>query len=129
MKGAGPMESVSVLVVDDDEDTGALLGLCMDREGWKPTLVGSLAAARVALATGRYDVLLTDLHLPDGEGTELVLVRPAGLRVAILMSGSALAPASEPGAKARFDAVMSKPLERASVVNTIRTLLNRAVSA
>ncbi|MBP6902636.1 MAG: response regulator [Burkholderiaceae bacterium] len=48
--------------------------------------VASLAAARAALAHAeRYDLLLTDLHLPDGHGLDLVLeVRERALPLAVV---------------------------------------------
>ena len=117
--------SVSVLVVDDDDDTRSLLGICLTREGWHVTLVSTLSAAQTALATGHFNVLMTDFYLGDGKGTELLnRDRPEGLRVAILMSGSPHPGHTIASAGRAFDAVLQKPIDRLVMVTTIRRFLS-----
>ena len=61
-----------VLVVDDEADIRELLELSLVRMGLAVECAGSLAAAMKLLQSGRYDLCLTDMRLPDGEGLELV---------------------------------------------------------
>jgi two-component system response regulator PilR (NtrC family) len=61
-----------VLVVDDEADIRELLDLTLARMGLLADCVGSLAEARRMLASQRYQLCLTDMRLPDGEGLELV---------------------------------------------------------
>lgn len=61
-----------LLVVDDEPHIGVLLRLQFERRGYRLTVARSLAEARRALAAGRPDVILLDLHLPDGLGLELL---------------------------------------------------------
>lgn len=68
----GQGEAKRVLVVDDEADIRELLDLTLARMGLQADCVGSLAAARDMLATRRYQLCLTDMRLPDGEGLELV---------------------------------------------------------
>lgn len=65
-------ESKRVLVVDDEADIRELLDLTLARMGLLADCVGSLAEARRMLAGTRYQLCLTDMRLPDGEGLELV---------------------------------------------------------
>ena len=65
-------EAKRVLVVDDEADIRELLDLTLARMGLLADCVGSLAEARRMLATQRYQLCLTDMRLPDGEGLELV---------------------------------------------------------
>jgi two-component system response regulator PilR (NtrC family) len=65
-------EAKRVLVVDDEADIRELLDLTLARMGLLADCVGSLADARRMLATQRYQLCLTDMRLPDGEGLELV---------------------------------------------------------
>jgi two-component system response regulator PilR (NtrC family) len=65
-------ESKRVLVVDDEADIRELLDLTLARMGLLADCAGSLAEARHFLATQRYQLCLTDMRLPDGEGLELV---------------------------------------------------------
>ena len=61
-----------VLVVDDEADIRELLDLTLARMGLDADCAASLAEARERLATGRYQLCLTDMRLPDGEGLSLV---------------------------------------------------------
>ncbi|MDP3511471.1 MAG: sigma-54 dependent transcriptional regulator [Sulfuritalea sp.] len=65
-------EARRVLVVDDEADIRELLDLTLARMGLQADCVGSLAEARRMLASQRYQLCLTDMRLPDGEGLELV---------------------------------------------------------
>ncbi|MCX7156152.1 MAG: sigma-54 dependent transcriptional regulator [Rhodocyclales bacterium] len=68
----GRGEAKRVLVVDDEADIRELLDLTLARMGLHADCVGSIAEARRMLATQRYQLCLTDMRLPDGEGLELV---------------------------------------------------------
>lgn len=65
-------ESKRVLVVDDEADIRELLDLTMARMGLRADCAGTLKAARQMLARQSYQLCLTDMRLPDGEGLELV---------------------------------------------------------
>ena len=65
-------ESRRVLVVDDEADIRELLDLTLARMGLQADCAGSLAEARRFLSSQRYQLCLTDMRLPDGEGLELV---------------------------------------------------------
>ena len=60
------------LLVDDDEPFLAALAEAVSRESFSTRTATSLAAAKLALAGGAPDVVLIDLHLPDGNGMELL---------------------------------------------------------
>ena len=70
--GAAPARRLSVLVVEDAEVFGLLLAHAFEQRGHAVQVVGTLAQARERLAEGGVDVLLSDLHLPDGTGAELL---------------------------------------------------------
>ena len=65
-------ETNRVLVVDDEADIRELLDFTLARMGLQADCVGSLAEARRMLASQRYQLCLTDMRLPDGDGLELV---------------------------------------------------------
>ena len=70
LRGHG--EAKRVLVVDDEADIRELLDLTLARMGLSADCVGSLGEARRMLAGQRYQLCLTDMRLPDGEGLDLV---------------------------------------------------------
>ncbi len=61
-----------VLVVDDEPDIRELLELTLAKMGLGVVAVGSIAEAREQLQHARFDLCLTDMRLPDGEGLDLV---------------------------------------------------------
>jgi len=61
-----------VLVVDDEADIRELIDLTLARMGLAAECAGSVGAAKAALAAGDFQLCLTDMRLPDGEGLEIV---------------------------------------------------------
>lgn len=61
-----------VLVVDDEADIRELIDLTLARMGLATECAGSVAEARAALDTGDFQLCLTDMRLPDGEGLDIV---------------------------------------------------------
>jgi two-component system response regulator PilR (NtrC family) len=60
------------LVVDDEPDIRTLLEITLGRMQVACVTCADLAEARARLAEQRYDVCLTDMRLPDGDGINLV---------------------------------------------------------
>jgi two-component system response regulator PilR (NtrC family) len=61
-----------VLVIDDEPDIRELIDLTLARMGLATECVGTVAEARAALASDVFQLCLTDMRLPDGEGLEIV---------------------------------------------------------
>ncbi len=66
------LNDAQILVVDDEPDLRTLYELALVREGYAVAGVGSLAEARERLTQQRFDVVITDMRLPDGLGTSLL---------------------------------------------------------
>src|SRR5262245_13266395 len=67
------MSNPRALIVDDEPDLCELLSLTLARMGVDSNAVHDLASARRELQSRQdYALCLTDLRLPDGEGTELI---------------------------------------------------------
>lgn len=64
--------SAHILVVDDEPDLRTLYELTLLREGYRVDVAESVADAWSQLQERRYDVLITDMRLPDGMGIELI---------------------------------------------------------
>ena len=61
-----------VLIVEDDPTTSAALAGIVRRQQWEAQTREDLASAWEALRTSAFDILVLDLSLPDGEGTDLL---------------------------------------------------------
>ena len=65
--------SASILVVDDEPDLRTLYELTLLREGYRVETAASVQEARQQIRSQRFDVVLTDMRLPDGFGMELLI--------------------------------------------------------
>ncbi|WP_180125571.1 sigma-54 dependent transcriptional regulator [Rhodoferax sp. BLA1] len=61
-----------ILVVDDEPDLRTLYELTLLREGHRVDTADNLQQARALLATQHFDVVITDMRLPDGLGMSLL---------------------------------------------------------
>lgn len=61
-----------VLIVDDDATTAATFAALVRRQQWEHEMCEDLAAAWQVLESTPVDLLLLDLGLPDGDGTDLL---------------------------------------------------------
>jgi two-component system, NtrC family, response regulator PilR len=62
----------NVLVVDDEADLRELVEITLSRMGIKSAAAANVAQARQMLAETRFDLCITDMRLPDGNGIGLV---------------------------------------------------------
>ncbi|MEI6215181.1 MAG: response regulator [Desulfuromonadales bacterium] len=63
-----------ILVVEDDDSHAELICRSFDaaQQGYRVTVVGTLGAAKSDIEVRPPNLVLTDYHLPDGDGKELV---------------------------------------------------------
>lgn len=117
--------SALALVVDDEADIRELLEITLSRMGVDTLAVADIAQAHAALAKHQFDLCLTDMRLPDGEGIDLVAYiseTQANCPVAVITAyGSAESAVASLKAGA-FDFV-SKPIDVAG----LRALVGQAL--
>jgi Response regulator containing CheY-like receiver, AAA-type ATPase, and DNA-binding domains len=61
-----------ILIVEDDRSFGAMLQKWFERNGFTATLCSGMIAAQETLSKSEYEVVLSDLRLPDGDGIMLL---------------------------------------------------------
>ena len=66
------MNRRAVLIVDDEADIRELLVLTLSRMGVDADTASTIKDAKQALESRTYDLALTDMRLPDGDGLELL---------------------------------------------------------
>ncbi len=67
------MPNAHVLIVDDENDIRELLCLTLGRMGLSTASASCLLEAKTLLEQHRFDMCLTDMRLPDGNGLELIM--------------------------------------------------------
>jgi two-component system, NtrC family, response regulator PilR len=115
-----------VLVVDDEADIRELLELSLVRMGLAVECAGSVTTAKSLLQSKRYDLCLTDMRLPDGDGLELVRfigVQCADLPVAVITAFGSTENAVAALKAGAFD-YLTKPLS----LDQLRALVKSALS-
>lgn len=83
--------SVSILIVEDDLTFSLMLKTWLGKKGFGVETAGSISHARKQLERGQFDLILSDLRLPDGDGISL-LSWMAGKKISlplIIMTGYA----------------------------------------
>lgn len=101
------------LVVDDEPDICELLAITLERMGIKADTCGDVRTAREKLAKENYQLCLTDMRLPDGDGLDLVeWMQAKGLRtpVAVITAHGNIETAVRALKLGAFDFI-SKPLD------------------
>jgi len=66
------MNAKRILVVDDEPDLRTLYELTLLRQGFAVETAEDLASALHCLERNRFDVVITDMRLPDGLGIEII---------------------------------------------------------
>jgi len=61
-----------LLVVDDQKSICEMLEIVLRKEGYRVETVSGLEMARKRLQSGIYDVVVTDIRLPDGSGLDVL---------------------------------------------------------
>jgi len=125
----------SVLIVDDDLSCRVLAALLLEVGGYRPLAVASVARALEKLDAARFDVVLTDLHMPVRSGLDLLLelrVRDHASPV-VVMTGSAdeqlLSRASDLGAVGLLRKPFAPDELRAAVAAALGSTDARPVAA
>lgn len=121
-----------VLLVEDHHDTGTQLKRLLVRRGYTVTLSSSVAEARAEMESGTdFDVLVSDIGLPDGEGLELMqpFQSAAGDRptAGIALSGYGMAEDIAQSEQAGFDYHLTKPVDISELDKCLHILSQRFV--
>jgi len=115
----------TVLLVEDHETTRITLAGIVEREGCKVTAVASAGAAREKIRDEEFDLVITDLRLPDGDGMEIldeVKRLSAGSPVIIITGHGSEETAVQAMKKGAFN-YLSKPID----LNRMRAELEGAL--
>ena len=122
-----PVESrpVRILLVDEEETFTHVVRLALELEGWEVRVAHS--AADALADRSRPDIVLLDMMLPDGLGTEVVAaMRRAGSRaVVVFVTGRAEHEQRTAAYAAGADAYLTKPFSLEEVVDHLQVVVRR----
>jgi PAS domain S-box-containing protein len=128
------LENRRILVLDDDADILELVRYALEHRGASVDTVQSAAAALDRLAMQRYDVLVSDLGLPEKDGLTLMReVRAKSHELGALRTVALTGYASEADAQlcreAGFELHLVKPISPWELARAITRLLEQPVTS
>jgi two-component system CheB/CheR fusion protein len=121
--GAG----LKVLLVEDNQETLHYLTMILENRNYNVVPVDRLSAALAAAERAHFDLLISDIELPDGTGLELIHDLGGGRKIpGIAISGFGSEEDLQQSAEAGFAEHLTKPIDLNRLESAIRRVMARA---
>ncbi len=116
-----PVKGLRILLVEDHEQTRRTLARLLTRRGHEVTSAETLMEGRMQAAANGFDLLVSDIGLPDGSGEDLMreVSRTHHLK-GIALSGYGMEDDVQRSLEAGFAAHLTKPINIEVLERTIR---------
>jgi PAS domain S-box-containing protein len=117
---------LNVLLVEDNQETLRYLTLILQKRNYNVVPVDRLSAALAAAEEAQFDLLISDIELPDGTGLELIHGLGGGRTIpGIAISGFGSEDDLQQSAGAGFAEHLTKPID----LNRLESAIRRVTSA
>jgi CheY-like chemotaxis protein len=130
----GSMPARKILLADDDQRGRAVAQKLLERSGYTVTAVENGSELLDALQNGDFDIVLTDISMPDMEGTQVAKIIRSGERAGIdpcvpiiAMTAHALTEDRDRFLASGIDGFVAKPFNFAELLRQIEELCSRRV--
>jgi len=122
---------MKILLVEDDPEMAEALRTALSRHDFVLAAAADLAMAREAIAIERYDVVLIDRQLPDGDGSTLLaeIRQTANPPRSIIISAMGSAQDRIAGLNGGADDYLPKPFEVDELVARLNAVARRTPGA
>jgi two-component system, chemotaxis family, CheB/CheR fusion protein len=119
--GADGSRPLRILIVEDHEHTATVMQRLLNREGHSVRVAATVREAIDAMRATPFDLLVSDLGLPDGNGFEVMreLARISDAK-GIAVSGYGMEEDIARSSRAGFSAHLTKPINVAKLKETIQ---------
>ena len=118
-----------ILIVDDETNVSRMVGYALKAEGYEVSTAESGFEALNEVQTGRPDLIILDIMLPDMSGLEIcqqLREKPEFADLPIIMlSARAQVPDKITGLEAGADEYITKPADTEEIVARVKALLGR----
>jgi CheY-like chemotaxis protein len=128
------LAGLAILVVDDEPDARALVQRLLEDNHAKVTAASSAAEALAQLQTQRFDLLVSDIGMPDQDGYSLIRkVRALGADrggtiPAVALTAYARAEDRVKALRAGYQMHLVKPIEPTELITVVASLVGRAMA-
>ena len=118
---------MKVFLLEDDDAIGMGLKYSLEKEGYEVRHAKSFAEAEQAWTTGRYDLAVVDINLPDGNGYDLCRhIKTSGDVPVIFLTAADAEVNVVMGLELGADDYICKPFRINELMARIRAVLRRA---
>jgi CheY-like chemotaxis protein len=126
-----PLTGTSILLVEDVTDIRDVFAALLASEGAEVVAVGTALDALSRLRQRNFDVVLTDLGLPDVSGLVLIdtIVASVARRPRIVVVTGYGEPHTSEARRAGADAILTKPVAWSRLVSQLVPARDRALAA
>lgn len=120
-----PQRSAKILLVEDNPDSSKAVTMAMQSYGYHIRAADGVDAALQAASTEKFDLVISDLGLPDGTGYELMrqLRERYNLR-GVALSGFGMEDDVQRSLEAGFAHHLTKPVEIERLDSVVRSVLD-----
>lgn len=118
------MNPSKILLIEDEPNIRLMISEMLSAEGHAISAVGDCAQAQELLFESNFDIVMTDVNLPDGSGLDLcqkVKAETPHVRV-LLMTGFNIPGLPIEGVRLGADYYMNKPFEMSELLCAVRIL-------
>lgn len=117
-----------ILLVEDDKLERMNLTLVLGREGFALDVAANATEAYALLAHEHYELVLTDIGLPDGNGFEVLYAakRADAATKVVLVTGSQSSVSQEEAKVEGAESLILKPFALATILDLVRGLVEPA---
>jgi signal transduction histidine kinase/ActR/RegA family two-component response regulator len=117
-----PRAPLRILLVDDHIDTCTVMGKLLAARGHKVTIAHDMKSALEKVEANAFDVLISDVGLPDGSGIEL-MAKSKDVLVGIAMSGFGTDGDAARSLQAGFSQHLVKPVTMEKLDAALQTVM------
>ena len=114
------MERKRILFVEDEREVANMLGIALRGEGYDVDLAGTLERARSLLVSAKYDLVVADWRLPDGDGLDIADEALRGGAKTLILTGYLL---QIPAERAVAHELLMKPVRPAELGHTVKRII------
>jgi DNA-binding response OmpR family regulator len=118
-------DSLKILLVEDHEDTLRLMARLLRHLGYTVETAACLSDARSCAEKNQFQLMISDLALPDGNGTELMreLREKQGIK-GIALTGFDSVDDVDHALQSGFHSHLTKPVDLEKLEAAIRAVMN-----
>ncbi|HEX8555422.1 MAG TPA: ATP-binding protein, partial [Sphingomonas sp.] len=120
-------QGLCVLLVEDHDSTARVMARLLRAMDYHVAVANDIATAKRLVDSDRFDVIISDLGLPDGTGLDLIRhVRRTSRVPAIAVSGYGMEDDVRQSRDAGFEMHLTKPIDLSKLQSAIGRVLTRA---